>query len=279
MIVKHVESLDGAPVCRGTVVIIKTYRENCFGLIRCIKPWMSQIPIEGDRPYNPGDLTISKNTSPGLFLYWEPVNLIIYSEKEELQRGCLVFVKSQNIVGSLDRIEGNFCYLVSNSTPYEINKVKKVLLTEKQIHVANMDPFFDGTIKDGDQVFIRLTNDDKDFLIKNLFNNFFIRNCCDIKNENKTILTEESQSRSTVYKKRYFIYSMLNAKVTDQIMISWSYLITSGCYPNRLKINSHHNQQLSTLTEVKNIHDIKDFFVDEIKVIEDKVNYLTDTDK
>lgn len=63
------------------VVMVQDDRSNCVGLIKCIKDWKSLIVPEEDFA-KVGDLSIGKNTSIGVFQYWQPQHLYFISDRK-----------------------------------------------------------------------------------------------------------------------------------------------------------------------------------------------------
>jgi hypothetical protein len=58
------------------ILVPDTKRENCVGLIRCTKYWESSITPDTD--WNDvNDLAFGKNTSDGVFEFWQPMTMNI----------------------------------------------------------------------------------------------------------------------------------------------------------------------------------------------------------
>jgi hypothetical protein len=69
--------MDKSILKKAKVVLVPdTKRENCVGLIRCTKYWESSITPDTD--WNDvGDLAFGKNTSEGVFEFWQPMTMNI----------------------------------------------------------------------------------------------------------------------------------------------------------------------------------------------------------
>jgi hypothetical protein len=77
---------------RAKVEIIPDHnRRDCVGLIRCKKEWKSFITPEEDFN-NIGDLSFGKNTSDGVFQFWQPMSLYVVT-KEQIVEGdwCMMY--------------------------------------------------------------------------------------------------------------------------------------------------------------------------------------------
>jgi hypothetical protein len=63
------------------ILLPDTKRENCVGLIRCIKYWESTICPETD--WNDvGELALGRNVSEGVFEFWQPMTMNIVIDDE-----------------------------------------------------------------------------------------------------------------------------------------------------------------------------------------------------
>jgi len=91
---------------RYNVVLHEQKRETCVGLIQCIKDWKSRITPEED--FNTvGDLSFGKNSSEGVFEFWQPMAMhILSNDIKDIHDGDWVFVDCSMNEGDANTYRG-----------------------------------------------------------------------------------------------------------------------------------------------------------------------------